>query len=773
MDVRKSRRPSPDLVSPQSNSTLGIELTDLQDDIEEQLNDSVHRSESKLLKHVIGEDSERDTIKVDIYDGNSPYAEVRASVSNRDDKDMLQSTIRMWVIGLFLMSGATIMNAIYFVHDPPFVLSPYLIMILAWPFGLLWGRFVPNKWGLNPGPFTYKEHVLISMMAASSNMLHSSETAVSLTFFRDQTNLGGNILFVTLMDWSAALAGLAIAGPLCKIIVEPASMIWPQELVTVTLLSNIHVKWNHVANGWRITREKLFFIVAFGCGIYSFLVHFLADFLSYFSFASWISPENYVVNQLFGTMSGAGMFPITFDWNIVAGTLPSPLIPPARVFANAGIGLVVFIWIVGTAVHYSNVLWGRYVPFADARIFDRFGKPYLVHEILLDGLRLDVKAYDNYSAVYLATTRIISFGLTLAASTSLIVHMLLFDSSKILSGFKSQSADIHALLMRNYRSVPLWWSAVIFSIAVGIAYICDFAFDTGVSGYYPVLAFVLVAIWVIPVTAVSANTTIVVAIDSLILLLTGYMDPGNAFAMMLFKNWTVSALETSAQYLGSMKLGQYTKVSPRLVFAVRLIGILWNSTLQMVVLVKVKPFVSNECHLNSSSGYICSREHTYYTDVIIWGVIGSKRMMENYASILHFLWVGALMPLLWWLWLKKRPGSKLGVVHWPILFSAVEKIPTASPYNYSCWVAVGVLFSRWIRRYWHSWWAKYCYTLSAALDVGLAVMELVLFFIYLRGGYMGPRWWGTSGYQDNIDGRSQPLIVLKNNQSFAPAARDR
>lgn len=768
VDERHSQLLSPDTTGFEASSVLDIQLINLNDNSEVPPNDSVHCSDSTLLKRIHGGDSDTATVKVDIYDGNSPYAEVRASVSNRDDKNMLQSTVRMWVIGFVLMSGATIMNAIYFIHDPPFVLSPYLIMVIAWPLGVLWERFMPNRWGLNPGPFSYKEHVLIAMMAASSNMLHSSETAISLTLFREKSKLGGNILFVTLMDWSASLAGLAVAGPLCKIIVEPASMIWPQELVTVTLLSNIHVKWNHVANGWRITRERLFFTVATVCAIYSFFVHFLANFLSHFSFASWISPENYVVNQLFGTMSGAGMMPITFDWNTVANVLPSPLVPPARVFDNSGLGLVIFIWIVSTAVHYSNVFWGRYIPFSDARIFDRFGKPYNVNLILDDGLRLKVKNYEDYSPVYLATTRIFSFGLTLAASTALIVQMLLFESSKFLSGFKSQTADIHALLMRNYSSVPFWWHSVIFLVALGIAYVCTFAFETGVPAYYPVLSFVLVLIWVIPITAVTANTTIIIAIDSIIVLLTGYMKPGNALAMMLFKNWTVSALETSVQYLGSMKLGQYTKVRPRLVFLVRLIGVLWNGILQMVVLVKVKPFVANECHSNSSAAHTCSREHSYYTDVIIWGVVGGKRMMQNYGSLLHFLWVGALMPLVWWLWLKKWPRSKLRIVHWPLLFGVVDKIPLTSPYHYCCWVAVGLLFSRWIRRYWHSWWAKYCYTLSAALDVGLAIMQLMLFFIYIRSGYTGPDWWGTSGYRNNIDGRSEALIQLKNGESFAP-----
>ena len=39
-----------------------------------------------------------------IRDKDSPFPEVRASVSNIDDPDMPALTIRMWFIGLFLCS---------------------------------------------------------------------------------------------------------------------------------------------------------------------------------------------------------------------------------------------------------------------------------------------------------------------------------------------------------------------------------------------------------------------------------------------------------------------------------------------------------------------------------------------------------------------------------------------------------------------------------------------------------------------------------------------
>ena len=58
--------------------------------------------------------------------------------------------------------------------------------------------------------------------------------------------------------------------------------------------------------------------------------------LSYFSWITWIKPNNVIINQVFGSSSGLGMIPnnIALDWNQIAGYIGSPLIPPASVIAT-------------------------------------------------------------------------------------------------------------------------------------------------------------------------------------------------------------------------------------------------------------------------------------------------------------------------------------------------------------------------------------------------------------------------------------------------------
>jgi len=66
---------------------------------------------------------------------DSPYAEVRASVSNTDDPDMPVLTFRMWAIGIFLNVGSAAINTFLNFRNPQiYVISlPILCVLCALP----------------------------------------------------------------------------------------------------------------------------------------------------------------------------------------------------------------------------------------------------------------------------------------------------------------------------------------------------------------------------------------------------------------------------------------------------------------------------------------------------------------------------------------------------------------------------------------------------------------------------------------------------------------
>lgn len=78
-------------------------------------------------------------------------------------------------------------------------------------------------------------------------------------------------------------------------------------------------------------------------------------------------------------------------------------------------------------------------------------------------------------------------------------------------------------------------------------------------------------------------------------------------------------------------------------------------------------------------------------------------------------------------------------------------IPPASAVNYVPWALVGFIFQYVIRRRHFPWWTKYNYVLSAALDAGVAISAVLIFFClqYPQNGSIGLNniqvWWGNTG----------------------------
>lgn len=89
------------------------------------------------------------------------------------------------------------------------------------------------------------------------------------------------------------------------------------------------------------------------------------------------------------------------------------------------------------------------------------------------------------------------------------------------------------------------------------------------------------------------------------------------------------------------------------------------------------------------------------------------------------------------------------------------------------WTIVGFIFQYVIRRRHFSWWAKYNYVLSAALDSGTACGIVVIFFTlqYPRNNAIGAAinsWWGNTVYMNTTDYLGTPLRELRNGMTFGP-----
>jgi hypothetical protein len=114
---------------------------------------------------------------------------------------------------------------------------------------------------------------------------------------------------------------------------------------------------------------------------------------------------------------------------------------------------------------YTNVWYAGYLPLINNKAFDNTGARYNVTRILTPEGTFDEAAYHEYSPLFLPAAFALSYGLSFAAVTAIVVHIFLYYRKQIWTQARrsmSEQPDIHARLMSVYKEVPEWWYGIIF-----------------------------------------------------------------------------------------------------------------------------------------------------------------------------------------------------------------------------------------------------------------------------------------------------------------------
>jgi hypothetical protein len=110
----------------------------------------------------------------------SPYEEVAANVPNHDDPSMLCFTFRSFILGILFTCLLSFVNQFFIFRTSPLNIDMILVQLLCYPIGKLLATVLPNRtfqpfgkrweFSLNPGPFTIKEHCIISTMSSTASV---------------------------------------------------------------------------------------------------------------------------------------------------------------------------------------------------------------------------------------------------------------------------------------------------------------------------------------------------------------------------------------------------------------------------------------------------------------------------------------------------------------------------------------------------------------------------------------------------------------------------
>jgi len=108
---------------------------------------------------------------------------------------------------------------------------------------------------------------------------------------------------------------------------------------------------------------------------------------------------------------------------------------------------------------------------SDSNSYDNHAKVYNVTRILTPEYTLDLQKYEAYSPLFLSTTFALTYGLSFAAISSVVVHTGLFHGEEIWIRLRAPHGsldDIHTKMMRKYKPAPTWWYLAILVVCIAL-----------------------------------------------------------------------------------------------------------------------------------------------------------------------------------------------------------------------------------------------------------------------------------------------------------------
>ncbi|KAF9285516.1 hypothetical protein BGZ68_003795 [Mortierella alpina] len=682
-----------------------------------------------------GDYREQGSIELSEDESDSPIEEVRVTISNRDDPSIPYNTFRMWFLGLIFTAIISFVNQFFYLRQTSISIGYSIVALLSLPLGHFLAKVLPtrrfripllfclptSKYGfsftLNPGPFSIKEHVLIGTMAACNTSTAYAVDIVILqkVFYHDEKPFFAGLLLVL----TTQITGFAIAGALRRFLVRPSQMVWPSTLVTASLFRGLHALQSTSdsdhggadnsesdSEKGRTPRSKYFLLVTLGSFLWYWFPGLIFPTVGTIAWICWIQPDNVVLAQLTGA-NGLGIGTLTLDWS-AASYYVGPLVTPWFAQVNILVGFVFVAYILVPWAYYTNLWDSKTFPIISANLFLENGTLYDVATVMGQDGFLDETLYQQYGPLRMTSFLALTYGIGFAGLTATVVHTVLYHGKDMLARYKSTFADredVHSRLMRSYPEVPDWWYMLLFLVTVALSFVTCAVYDL-MPWWALILALVMAIVFVLPVGVVTAVTNQQPGLNIVTEYVIGYILPGHAIANVTFKTYGYIVNVQALTFTADLKLGHYMKIPPQIMGAIgpaRVFG---------------------------------SKDGAIYSPVT-WGFL-----------------IGAVLPLLFWILSRRFPKVEwLKLVHWPVLLAATSNMPPALPYFYSNGLLIGFVFAFLLRRYRYGWWSRYNYLTSAALDTGVALAGLVIFFVIQAPGLEFPHWWG------NPDTR-QPDVTL-------------
>ncbi|CZT50608.1 related to sexual differentiation process protein isp4 [Rhynchosporium secalis] len=733
--------------------------------------------------------------------GNSPYAEVRAVVDNTDDPSMPSSTIRAWGIGLFFVVALSFINQLFSIRQPSISVGSNVAQLLSYPIGRAAATWLPDigftlfgvRHSLNPGKFSRKEHMLITIMANVGSSTPYTDNIIwtqVLPLYFNQSYARG-FAYQILISLGTNFSGYGIAGICRRFLVFPSYCVWPASLVTIALNSTFHTEKNEPVVSpffkkiFTMSRLKFFAWTFAAMFVWFWFPDYIFTALSAFSWITWIAPNNVNLTTITGFNTGLGLNPFpTFDWNVLLFDAQDPFMVPFFSTLNKFLGMFIFMFVI-LGLYYTNTYNTSYLPINTNRVWDRFGERYNVSRAIDARGIFDPTKYEAYSPAYLGAGNLVIYLAFFGIYAAAISYAYLYHGHEIKMGFQNlyksirrqksdnqeEYVDIHNKLMSKYPEVSEWWyfATLVTAIAVACAGIAGWETYTSVGVVF--YGIFLCLIFVVPIGIITAMTGVEVTLNVLAEFIGGSFVAGNALAMNYFKCFGYVTCANAIAFTNDLKLAHYVKIPPRHTFCAQLAATFVSTFVCIGVLNFQINQIKDVCTPDQVNKFTCPGINTFFTAAVLWGTLGPHKMFGKngqYSALLVGFPIGLAVPIIIYYAQKKFPKQNwLRQIHPVVMFYGAL---TWAPYNLSyVWPAVplGWFSMVYMKRKYLDFWSKYNYILSASWSTAIAICGVVIFFA-LQWSEVELDWWGNNVVSQGCEGSPCTRFVLDEGAHFGP-----
>ncbi|KAI5461791.1 putative oligopeptide transporter [Mariannaea sp. PMI_226] len=695
----------------------------------------------------------------------------------RDDYDPAL-TFRSIVLATVLTGFQAVMTQIYNFKPTAVTISGTFIVLIAYFIGKAWANFLPRgdlfeaRWRekggqgecptyikvlkfFNNGPWSLKEHAICSITATSAaNGSASAVVFAAQDLFYDLPLKPATVILSTI---SIGLLGCGFCGILRPFAVWNVEAVYWSTLPLVKTLQGLH--WQDLKNSKPL---RVFWYGFTGMFFYEFFPAYIFPWLNSVSVPCLAAMKATgetaaVLTNLFGGATnneGLGLFNISFDWQYITSFNTSlPLV--LQVHQLAGY-IICYAAMLG--IYYTNAWGSRSLPFMSTSLRLENGTKYPIDQVF-EGAVLNEEALAEYGLPKLTGSFAFSLFMANAAIGALILHVALFWGADLWKSYKRGREGKfddrhHAHMAKHYKEAPHWWyiALLVLSFVLGLVVVVKEHITLPIWAY---VVSVIVGLVIAPFsTLLYSRYGNGIATNNLSKMLAGLMVPGRPVGNMYFAAWSHNVILTVVNLSNDLKMGEYLKISPRVMFLTQVYGTVLGGFINYAVMISIVR--GNKDLLvdgNGNSSWSGATIQSYNTNATSWALANYLyKIGQQYALVPIGLAFGAGVVVIHRIvthFVPKVRGFALDVINFPQLIQFAGYIP----YNASqtcvifSQVIAGFFVQFYLRNYRPRIFKDYSYLITGGFDgASLLALFILSFAVFGAGGPSKPfpAWWGNN-----------------------------